>query len=37
MTKEEVIQKIKDIVAKDKSLKEVAIKVDFKMKQKGKT
>ena len=33
MTKEEVIQKIKEIIAKDTSLKNVKVKVNFKGKK----
>lgn len=34
MTKEDVTQKIKDILAKDKNFKDVRIKIDFKDKKK---
>lgn len=35
MTRDEVVAKIKAILAKDTSLKDVAIKVNFKKKRKG--
>lgn len=37
MTKEQVIQKIKEILAKDKRFKDAKIEIDFINKHDGKT